>query len=403
MGKDYTGDATTGEQLVVLAVDDNEDDLTILRHYLTRMEGLRVQVRCAHTLAEVWDILESDSVDLAILDYRMGVHTGLDVFSEMQVRGVDVPAILVTDQGDEEVAVEAMHLGFSDYIPKTLLGIQCLRRAILNAVEKFRLRQSLAQHNDDLRSTLRKLKTRNEEIQNFYHSLSHELKTPLTAIREFLSIVLDRLQGPLTQDQEESLQTAKKACDHMTVCINDLLDATRLDTGKLTLKRRRQPVLDTLKSAIKECESASHESGIEVQLDCEADCEAFFDESRILQVAVNLIGNALKFTGPEGHVKIRVRPSDKVPGFLEVSVEDNGRGIAEVDKEQIFDRLFQASSGDAAAQGGLGIGLNLCRELVDLHGGRIDVETEVGQGSTFTFTLPMDEVQRSETPTRAAA
>jgi len=232
------------------------------------------------------------------------------------------------------------------------------------------------------------LRRKNEEVQNFYHTLSHELKTPLTSAREFISIVMDGLAGGLNPTQREYLGIAKESCNQLRVCINDLLDATRLETGKLSIELKPASLGVAVQRVVTALTPAASGKGIELSCEIEPDLpKVDIDESRITQVVTNLLNNALKFTETGGRIEVVVAASAE-DDFLEVSVSDTGRGIPREQMDRIFDRLYQIKSGDATTEQGVGLGLYICRELVRLHGGDIRVESAVGVGSTFTFTVP---------------
>ena len=240
----------------------------------------------------------------------------------------------------------------------------------------------------ELRRTNRDLRAKNLEIQNFYHTLSHELKTPLTAAREFVAIVRDGLAGSVTPQQREYLGIALESCNQLRVCLNDLLDAARLETGKLSLELRLSSPGALARRAVTTLQSAARDAGQTLICDTTPDLpDVMLDEHRITQVLTNLIGNALKFTPAGGRVEVQVSAAS--PGTVECSVTDNGRGIPADQLEQVFDRLHQVKAGDAATGKGIGLGLYICRELVRLHGGDISVSSEPGAGSTFRFTLPV--------------
>ncbi len=240
----------------------------------------------------------------------------------------------------------------------------------------------------ELRRTNRDLRAKNLEIQNFYHTLSHELKTPLTAAREFVAIVRDGLGGAVTPQQREYLGIALDSCNQLRVCLNDLLDATRLETGKLSLELRPASPAALAQRAVTTLQSAARAVGLTLTCAAAADLpDVMLDEHRITQVLNNLIGNALKFTPPGGRVEVQLAALS--PAEVEFAVTDNGRGIPVDQIEQVFDRLHQVKAGDAATGQGIGLGLYICRELVRLHGGDIRVSSEPGAGSAFRFTLPV--------------
>jgi signal transduction histidine kinase len=244
-----------------------------------------------------------------------------------------------------------------------------------------------------LEQTNTELVRKNEEIRSFYHMLSHELKTPLTAAREFVSILLDGLAGPLTDTQSEYLGIAKESCDQMTMGLNDLLDVARLDTGKLHIDPSPFDIGVVVQRAVASLIPMAQEAGIDLQHRHTLDLpELRFDARRIMQVLTNLITNALKFTPAGGQVIVEA--TDEPDGSILVSVRDTGRGITPEQCAHIFERLYQARTHDEVFEGGLGLGLYICQEVIKLHRGEIWVESIPGQGSTFFFTLPpgMDNI-----------
>jgi signal transduction histidine kinase len=242
----------------------------------------------------------------------------------------------------------------------------------------------------EIQAANRELAGRNQEIQNFYHTLAHELKTPLTSAREFVSILMEGLAGPLNPTQLEYLGIARESCDRLRLCIDDLYDSTRLETGKLRLELKPASLGAVAQQATASIRPLADAKGI--SLSCEAESglpKAPVDENRITQIITNLLINALKFTPSGGKVRVRVTTNPAAPAFLRVSVSDTGCGIARDQWDRIFDRLYQVKMGDGASAQGFGLGLYLCRELVKLHGGKIQVESEPGQGSIFSFTVPL--------------
>jgi PAS domain S-box-containing protein len=285
-------------------------------------------------------------------------------------------------QGFEQVLKTAIHDAAG-----RILGVQGIS---WDVTERKRAEGEMRRIQTQLERTNSDLRRKSEEVQNFYHALSHELKTPLTSAREFVSIVMDGLAGHLNGVQKEYLGIALESCNQLRVCINDLLDATRLETGKLSIDLKPVALGTPVQRVITAlCPAAT---GKDITLICRIDPDLpliTIDENRIAQVVTNLVNNALKFTAPGGEITVVVSQSLDRPAALEVSVSDTGRGIPEEQLERVFDRLYQIKTGDAATEQGIGLGLYICRELVHLHGGEIVAESELGVGSTFTFTLPL--------------
>lgn len=268
-----------------------------------------------------------------------------------------------------------------------VLGVQSIS---WDVTERRRAEKEMTRIQAQLQRTNADLVRRNEEVQSFYHTLSHELKTPLTSAREFIAIVLDGIAGGLTEAQRDYLSIALESCNQLRICLNDLLDATRLETGKLSIELKPASLGRVVSRAVTALTPAALSRHVELRCQVEPDLpELPIDESRVTQVVTNLLNNALKFTGAGGRVLVNVSAAVEDPGLLEVSVSDTGCGIPEDQTERIFDRLYQVRSGDASTEQGVGLGLYLCRELVRLHGGSIGVESVAGKGSTFTFRLPV--------------
>jgi signal transduction histidine kinase len=283
--------------------------------------------------------------------------------------------------------------GPTEYTPEsTVAPPYSLGQAMSHVVETFRANAEFTAQRRRLELTSQEnedLQRNNEQLRSFYHVLSHELKTPLTAAREFVSIVLDGLGGSLSEAQQEYLRLAKDSCDQITLCLNDLLDAARLDTGKLSITPQPAPIGRAVAQAVAALTSTAEGKGIRLQQGIAPDLpEVMIDQRRIVQVLINLLSNALKFTPAGGVVNIHVSEDPQRPEAVRVSVSDTGRGIPPAALGRIFDQLYQIQTEDATINGGLGLGLYISQEVIKLHGGEIWVESTVGKGSTFSFTVP---------------
>lgn len=242
------------------------------------------------------------------------------------------------------------------------------------------------------------LARRNEEIQNFYHALSHELKTPLTAAREFISIVLDGLAGPLNAKQDDFLRISLESCEQLRIYIDDLLDAARLETGKLQLQLQPSSLAAVVEQSIAALQPLAEEKSIHLCCVSERLPQALADPKRLVQIITNLVNNALKFTPSGGRISVNVAADRTDPRFQCVAVADTGIGIAADQLDRIFDRLYQVKTNAVSSCQSLGLGLYICRELTTLHGGTISVQSAPGKGSTFTFTVPVAPAQPLSSP-----
>jgi PAS domain S-box-containing protein len=226
--------------------------------------------------------------------------------------------------------------------------------------------------------------------EKFLSHISHELRTPLTAIYFFTTNVLDGVFGELTPEQHEHLAMAVDNVRQLKVMVSDLLDITRVDTHKLTVEPRHTSVTKLISDALSTCRTNAAAKNIRLQFEVVTGLPSVWaDPARVQQILINLIDNGIKFTPEGGTITVEGRLSADRDGFLTLSVSDTGRGISPENCEIVFDRLAQLESSAATSRSGLGLGLFIARELVSQHGGRIWVESQLGRGSTFFFTLPV--------------
>jgi signal transduction histidine kinase len=225
-----------------------------------------------------------------------------------------------------------------------------------------------------------------DRMKNEFISIaSHELRTPLTSIRGSLGLIGSGLLGPLPERAEHMAKMAISNADRLIRLINDILDIERIESGRATMELRPTDLADVVSQAIESIAAAADAARVTLITDVEAfTVEA--DADRVQQTLVNLIGNAIKFSPPGSTVAVNARASGSE---AVISVRDTGRGIPADKLATIFERFEQADSSDARQKGGSGLGLAISRSIVQQHGGRIWAASTLGEGSTFSFTLPL--------------
>lgn len=219
--------------------------------------------------------------------------------------------------------------------------------------------------------------------------VSHEMRTPLNVVYQFVSIVLDELDGPLSDDQRSHLQTALDNVNQLRAVIGDLLDLRRIESGSFAMDPADTDLDALVRSVVAAMSPMAAAEGLRLFVRVErALPAAWIDAARFRQVLTNLLDNAIKFTAPGGEIRVAVARSQTWADQIEVAVEDTGVGIPAAEIDRVFDHLTQASN-QVCSRPGLGLGLHVCRQLVACLGGRISVESEEGCGSRFAFTVPV--------------
>jgi signal transduction histidine kinase len=230
------------------------------------------------------------------------------------------------------------------------------------------------------------LETANRHKSEFLANVSHELRTPLTAIKGFVDNMLDGLTGELNPRQLRYLTRLQANTDRLARLINDLLDLSRIEAGRLELRPTTVRLAPLVHDVVASLRPVAAARGLQLEAPT-TDASVWADADKVTQVLMNLLGNALKFTPADGQVTVTVARDGGA--WVQIAVADTGPGIAAEDAAHLFDQFYQAAHTDPATRHGTGLGLTIAKTLVELHGGRLWVESTVGHGSTFRFTLPV--------------
>jgi DNA-binding response OmpR family regulator len=229
------------------------------------------------------------------------------------------------------------------------------------------------------------LRAAQRQKDEFISVVSHELRTPLTSVRGALGLLAGGALGPLEPKALDVVQIASSNADRLSRLINDMLDIERLESGKALLRLETENLRTLIDETLEENRVMADQAGIALRAACPASLPVLVDPDRLRQILTNLVSNAVKFSEPGQEVLVRGHTRD---GQVQVDVVDQGRGIPPSHREKIFGRFEQVDASDSRRKGGTGLGLAICDGLVRQHGGRIWVESTLGEGSTFSFTLP---------------
>jgi len=363
----------------VLLIEDNPGDADLVRLRLVE-SSTPVNVSCVNRLSDGLASLDSKMPSVVLLDLNLPDSRGPETFRKVLEKAPDVPVVILSGQEDEQLAMKAIHQGVQDYLVKGDLTSRNLERSMRYAIE----RQAL------LRSLEISRKQQLEFKNRFLSHVSHELRTPLTCIHQYVSLLYDGLAGPVAPEQRDHLQTVLKSVNQLHAMIRDLLEATRAESGKLRVEPRCLALVELVQQGVAMVRPLAQQKQISVELHAESNLPLVHaDPDRILEVLINLLDNAIKFTSTDGKVTVRANALETDSEFVYISVADTGCGISTEAMPLIFERLYQDSDSIDISRTGLGLGLYIAKELVTLHGGRIWVASQPGEGSTFTFTLPV--------------
>jgi two-component system, NtrC family, sensor kinase len=261
---------------------------------------------------------------------------------------------------------------------------------VIGVLQTFASQSALAIQNArlfrELEDKSRQLEVANRHKSEFLANMSHELRTPLNAVIGFSEVLHERMFGELNDKQAEYIEDILSSGRHLLSLINDILDLSKVEAGRMELDLARFSLPVALDNALTLVRERATRHGVTLELDADPRVgDVVADARKVKQILLNLLSNAIKFTPEGGRVTVRAVPAD---GTVEVAVSDTGIGIAPADQELIFEEFRQAGGDYAQKREGTGLGLALVKRFVELHGGRIWVKSAVGEGSTFTFTLP---------------
>jgi signal transduction histidine kinase len=382
------GGAVNNSHPHVLLIEDNPGDADLVRLRIVESRS-DVDVHCVDRLSAGLDHLALQAPALVLLDLNLPDSHGAETFRKLLSKAPGVPVVVLSGQDDEELALKAVHQGVQDYLVKGSFDGHQLARAMHYAMERQALITSL-----DM-SRRQQLQFKNQ----FLSHVSHELRTPLTCIYQFVTILLDGLAGPVSAEQRDHLTTVLKSANQLRSMIADLLEATRAESGKIRVEPQCLLIGEVIHQALSMLRTTAQQKqiGLETGVDTRIPL-VYADSQRVLQVLINLIDNAIKFTPPEGSIMVKACMVEPDPEFVYISVADTGRGISPEARSLVFERLYQDPDSIDDSRKGLGLGLYIAKEIVQLHGGRIWVDSEPGHGSVFTFTLPLFSLAKLLSP-----
>ncbi|MBF2029816.1 MAG: response regulator [Oscillatoriales cyanobacterium C42_A2020_001] len=385
------------EPINILIVDDDAVDRMAVQRAL-RSASVDVVVSEAQDYDSAIAALKAASFDCVFADYRLPDKDGLILVQDLRQQEVKTPIVMLTGQGDEQLAVELMKAGATDYLAKSKISPDILARTLRNAI---RLHQAEMEAN--------RAKQQQEQLarqrEDFVYRLTHDLRTPLVAADRMLHLLQQEAFGPVTAEMVEALSTMMESNRNLLQMVNTILEVYRHDAGYKTLTFASCNLQQLVQDVAQDFIPVAEEKGLSLHLDfsegtvdgrvvtIQGDC---IELQRVLS---HIVGNAIKFT-QSGSITLRLIGASIVAAsnpdtfnaesFVCIEVEDTGVGIAPADQETLFERYRQGDTKRAVS----GLGLYLSRRIIEGHNGTIAVQSELGRGTLFTIRLPIQRELR---------
>ena len=317
---------------------------------------------------------------------------GFDVVIPLVTKDATMGLLALGDKSSGDVYSEQDIKLFEILAPELSIAVQNAKA--FQEISKFNvtLRQEVKKATGDLRIANKRLQQLDKLKDEFVSVASHELRTPMTAIKSYLWMILNnekKSEDHFTDKTKEYLERAYTSTERLINLVNDMLDVSRIEAGRVELSLDEVSMADLADEVMHEVSANADERGLEVVVEGADDLPSVkADKDKIHQVLINLVGNALKFTERGGKITVGFETKSD---FVVVHVRDTGKGISKEDQAKLFSKFgrLEHSMVSVAEAGGTGLGLYICKQLVDMHGGRIWVESEKGNGSTFSFQLPI--------------
>lgn len=394
------------ETLKILVVDDDEVDRMAVRIALTQA-GVYMEMCEVSDGNNAFSALQNTNFDCVFLDYRLPDQDSFTLIHKLRSSEIKVPLVILSTEEDEQIALELLQAGATEYVNKSKLNSENLVMILRNAIRLYRAEmkadlayQQLKESNEQLIRKNQELEKQRQQIQlqnlklleasrlksQFLATISHELRTPMNAIIGFSQVLLRPKFGQLTNQQTDMVERILNNGKHLLMLLNEVLDFSKLESGRLELKPEIFDLSKIVNNTVAEIRSLAEAKNLSLLVEIDLQNTLVFnDPVRVRQILINLLSNAIKFTEYGG---IRVEVKDIPQNLLAITIQDTGIGISPQDFQHIFEAFRQADQGISRKYPGTGLGLAIIDSLVQMMGGQIFLESQLGVGSVFQIELP---------------
>lgn len=384
-------------EIEVLLIEDDEVDAVLVKKAL-RNAATRMNIHCVQSMELAMAAIRHVNFDVILVDLSLpdcDMHDTIKVLSPFVN---DKPIVILTGLDDQTLANSLIEAGAQDYVIKGSTSDRELERCICYAIQRQNNVLKNLELMNQLREKHRLVARKNVQLGKLYaqahefvDNVSHEFRTPLTVIKEYVSLVREGFVGPVNEEQKRMLAISEDRVEDLNIMVDDMLDTSKLEAGMMRASRVSCDIEDVFSRVRPWLERKSRLKEIDIHWAIDSDLPRLYcDPEKVSRIVTNLTINAVKFCGSPGEIRIGAQ---SIPSKREIAISicDNGPGLDETARKQIFDRFKQLDNSVHQSTKGFGLGLSITKQLVDLNFGELTVESEVGFGSTYAFTLPMDQ------------
>ena len=402
------------EKLNVLIVDDDEVDRMAVQRSLLKA-GVEIELSEVSDGKSAIAAFAENSYDCVLLDYLLPDEDGLTLIRKIRSLAIKVPIVVLTGQGDEQIAVELMKAGATDYLSKSRLSPEILDRVLRNAIRVYRAEMEVEKAYQQLQESNNLLTRKNKELEKqqqqielqniklleasrlksqFLGTISHELRTPMNAIIGFSQLLLRHKCGELSHQQKDLMERILNNSKKLLILLNEILDFSKLEVGQLNVNPGIFDLAKVVNATVAEIRSLAEQKNLSLQVQINLDNPIVFNDStRVRQILMHLLSNALKFT-ESGGIAIEVKELSE--NRVAIAVCDTGIGISPTNIKSIFEAFWQVEQDTNRKYSGTGLGLPIVNALVQMMGGKITIKSQLNEGSIFLIELPRQVVSVSQ-------
>jgi signal transduction histidine kinase len=374
----------------VLIVDFVGANILKIKAALSKMSGMTYDISWTQVGENILKKVEEEKFDVILLSYNLADLNGLEILIDLQYKELSGPIIMLADAKDKEFAPQAIREGAYDCVIREKGFEEGLSIIIHNAMAAFRaakerekLQKEIAAKKVELEAANRKLQQLDKIKSDFVANVAHEFRTPLTIIKGNVDLVNKGGLGPVAPPQKEMLDGAINIVNRLSRLVNDLLDISKIESGKMELKKEPVGMNEIIEENLAVFDKMIKDKKQILRKDLARDLSKInADKDKVTQVFLNLLSNAIKYTPESKEIVVKTVNLEKE---IMVEISDLGEGVAPENLDKIFDKFTRVT---AEKKEGTGLGLPIAKDIVNLHNGRIWVKSELGKGSQFYFTLP---------------